>query len=235
MADQENINQDPDVQEAMDEALSETIIVKFCSILFNIAKQFSILNIYFAYSVSRGVRPNRNAADLYVLSWVTILLAVLVVGGAYQESIIKYGVVLGVLATYRLLDIIQASCNVIIFDRYRDEKRGKKYYIYTVRRSFLLLVFNFCETILIFAVIYQYYIPDRLCNFCLSRYPFIDSVYFSIVTATTLGFGYIHPYEWLGRLFCGLQNIVSFFMVVLILSKAISLLEPPKQKRDIQG
>lgn len=77
-------------------------------------------------------------------------------------------------------------------------------------RTLLLLVFNFFESGLTFAVIY---IAGNYLNIPLKDA--VDSIYFSFVTSATIGYGDIHPINQTGKLIVITQIFSSISFLVL--------------------
>lgn len=55
-----------------------------------------------------------------------------------------------------------------------------------------------------------------------SRPDFWDSIYFSAVTLTTLGFGDIHPASLVGRIVVGLEAIIGYALAIIFVSILVS-------------
>jgi hypothetical protein len=78
-------------------------------------------------------------------------------------------------------------------------------------RTLLLLVFNFVESGLSFAVIYM------SGNYLNIQPTSLDAIYYSFVTSATIGYGDIHPITSLGKaivttqIFCSVTFLVLFF------------------------
>lgn len=81
------------------------------------------------------------------------------------------------------------------------------------RRSMLLLFFNYLEVILSFAVIYKRgnFLSPPLTHW-------FDPIYFSFVTATSIGFGDFHPITPMGKLLVSIQSMIYLTFVVLFLN-----------------
>jgi len=85
-------------------------------------------------------------------------------------------------------------------------------------RNLLMALVNFVEITLGFAVIYY-------CSFKESfkeSLTAVDAFYFSFISATTTGFGDIHPISDWSKIVCVFQNIVSFLLTVFIIAIYIS-------------
>jgi hypothetical protein len=81
------------------------------------------------------------------------------------------------------------------------------------RRSMLLLFLNYLEMILSFAVIYK---RGNYFNQPFSHW--YDSIYFSLVTAASIGYGDIYPITPTGKFFVSIQSILYLTFVVMFLN-----------------
>lgn len=88
---------------------------------------------------------------------------------------------------------------------------------FSYKRNLLLTFFNFFEISLGFACIYNCIPHEFKCIHSVS-----DSIYFSFVNATSLGFGDIVPIERKSKIFSTIQNIISFAYTIIILSYCVS-------------
>ena len=83
----------------------------------------------------------------------------------------------------------------------------------TPTMSLAFVLSNFTKTILLFASIYYYFgIIDTSAQENVAETSFSDTLYFSIVTFTTLGYGDFKPCEHI-RLFAGLEAFIGTFML----------------------
>lgn len=78
------------------------------------------------------------------------------------------------------------------------------------KRTLLLLIFNFIESALTFAVIY---LAGNYLNVPIKDA--VDAVYFSFVTSATVGFGDIHPITKMGKCIVIVQVLCSVSFIVL--------------------
>ena len=81
-----------------------------------------------------------------------------------------------------------------------------------------MAIMNFLEVTLGFATIYYCTIADSIRNLHTS----IDAIYFSFITATTIGYGEMYPLNGLSKFICTSQSIVSFLFAVFIISIFLS-------------
>lgn len=101
------------------------------------------------------------------------------------------------------------------------------YFIYiTEKRSFMYIALYICESLLIiissFAKIYEW---GGLLNSKEAVYKYYDSLYFSIVTFTTLGYGDLTPHTDI-RFFAGIEALLGYIMLGLLITVIIKVLNP---------
>jgi hypothetical protein len=130
-------------------------------------------------------------------------------------------------AGIRIFEIAIYQINVLLFDEYRAEKASQKYAVGGFRRIVLLLLHNYIEVLCWFALFYR-----NLSFLFDSKHILLDSLggslYFSLVTMSTLGYGDITPKERGGLFLVFTQISIGIFMALLILARFISLLPKPK-------
>lgn len=125
-----------------------------------------------------------------------------------------------VIAAWRVLDLFQASINIAVLDHLRV--RARSAYVASSVRTALLSLINFGESILCFAVIYAFDI--RNLSGAVGRR---DSLYFSVITQLTVGYGDLKPQGPL-RLVAACQALLGFVLAVVLIARLISLLPPLK-------
>jgi hypothetical protein len=107
-----------------------------------------------------------------------------------------------------------------------------------IRRAFLVIprilsvMFLYVILDIVFAVIYRIISLANPDAFNQQISGFVDALYFSTVTITTLGYGEIHPTSTLTKLLVVIQVIVGIVMLSAILSTSISVaLQEQKQSK----
>ena len=134
--------------------------------------------------------------ELYVLL-KTLFPLIILINGWYVYPIVCYLNIYLLIETYLYLFSK-------IFLEYQHFKVSNK-------RTLLMLVFNFIESGLSFAVIYM---SGDYMNVNLH---YIDAIYYSFVTSATIGYGDIHPVTYFGKIistiqiFCSISFFVLFF------------------------
>ncbi|OCB78587.1 potassium channel family protein [Flavobacterium crassostreae] len=168
--------------------------------LFLSSSQLFFPGIYIKYLASKkGPEYVDLTVDLYVL--LKVMLPLLVLVNQWQSTIfILYFMVYVMLETVLYIPTLIFASD--LFSRPRSYKR-----------SMLLLFFNYLEMVLAFAVLYS-------CNNYLNK-PFthwFDPIYFSTVTASTIGFGEYYPVAFLGKFLVSMQALLVLMYVVLFLN-----------------
>ena len=86
------------------------------------------------------------------------------------------------------------------------------------KRNVLMTIINFIEITLGFAVIYYCTLNNDIYKLTTN----IDAIYYSFVTATTLGYGDMYPITDLAKITCLIQSIISFLFTIFIIGRFIS-------------
>jgi hypothetical protein len=152
---------------------------------------------YFASKIGNAYED--LALDLYVLLKVSFPL-VLILYEWHQFP------VLTCILVYLLLETVLYIPTLIFASDLFSRPRSYK-------RSMLLLFFNYLEIVLAYAVLYS--------NGNHLNKPFLhwfDSVYFSIVTSSSIGYGDFYPVTTYGRFLVSTQALLFLFFVVLFLN-----------------
>lgn len=95
----------------------------------------------------------------------------------------------------------------LIFVQEKDHKT------YSHRRAFMLICINYLEIVLTFAVIHRFF--NTLKGLTTATF---DYIYFSFITASTIGFGDFHPMNKIGKGLIILQSIIFMIFLVLVLN-----------------
>lgn len=89
-----------------------------------------------------------------------------------------------------------------------------------------------CYLGLIFYFAILYYFSWMECAFSMPLKTFFDSLYFSVVTITTLGYGEIHPTIWTTKLLVMYQALLGITMIVLVIGVYLNQSEPNKKRQS---
>ena len=126
------------------------------------------------------------------------------------------------LSTIRLIEILGVAIDVLVFDRIRAAKNKSEHQIASYERSLILSIINYFEIILIYAILYYVAIPNGF-NAAFDKESPLDSLYFSALTITTLGYGDIQPISSLAKIVSVTESAAGVFAVVLVISRMVSL------------
>ena len=164
------------------------------------SSQLLFPGIYIKYfSRKKGIEYQDLAIDIYILIKVAFPITILI----YQWYTIDWVVIV---MTYLFLETIFYIPTLIFASDLFSRPRS-------YRRSMLLLFFNYLEIVLTYAVFYS-------CGNYLNK-PFehwFDSVYFSIITSSSIGYGDFHPVLPMGKFLVSTQALLFLFFIVLFLN-----------------
>lgn len=168
--------------------------------LFLSSSQLFFPGIYIKYvAAKKGSEYEDLAVDFYVLLKVALPLIIII--NQWQTNQFLLGIMV-----YIMFETILYIPTLIFASDLFSKPRSYK-------RSMLLLFFNYLEMVLAFAVLYS-------CDNYLNK-PFhhwFDSIYFSTVTASTIGFGDYYPVKTFGKFLVSSQSLLVLMYVVLFLN-----------------
>lgn len=139
------------------------------------------------------------AMDIYVLA--KVLFPILILSNGWQNNF-----VLITIMVYLLLETVLYIPTLIFASDLFSRPRSYK-------RSMLLLFFNYIEVVCSFGVLYA--IGNQM------NKPFLhwfDSIYFSIITSNSIGYGDYHPITTMGKMLVSIQSMFFLSFVVLFLN-----------------
>ncbi|TDR25738.1 potassium channel family protein [Flavobacterium cheniae] len=168
--------------------------------LFLSISQLFFLGIYIKHFANKfGHEYKDLAMDLYVLSKVIFPFLILINDWQNHDYVIWILVFLLLETILYIPTLIFASD---LFSRPRSYKR-----------SMLLLFFNYIEVVVSFAVLYT--LGDNM------NKPFehwFDSVYFSLISSNSIGYGDYYPVTTFGKVLVSLQALFFLSFVILFLN-----------------
>lgn len=168
--------------------------------LFLSTSQLLFPGVYIKYLASlKGNEYRDLALDFYVLLKVTFPLLILIYH--WQNNTIVLWIMI-----YVLMETVLYIPTLIFASDLFSKPRSYK-------RSMLLLFLNYLEIIFAFGVLYSCgnYLNKPLDNW-------IDSVYFSIITSSSIGYGDFYPVTTIGKILVSAQAILFLFFVILFLN-----------------
>ena len=168
--------------------------------LFLSSSQLFFPAVYLKYIVSRkGSEYADLTVDFYVL--LKVLFPLLIIINEWQDSSIVIGIMV-----YLMLETILYIPTLIFASDLFSQPRSYK-------RSMLLLFLNYLEMVFSFAVLYSF-------NTYFNK-PFIhwfDPIYFSTISASTIGYGDFYPVAPMGKFLVSIQSMLVLMYVVLFLN-----------------
>jgi len=163
----------------------------------------------------------------YIFSWDSLIDFITIVPSIISYFILEIGIsltffrifrmfrVFRILRIYKTLRVIQAESsqdNTPVF-----KINPMKFQV--VNLVFLLFILVFIGSGIVLGL--QDLFPD---SFNVKNLTFVDGLYYMVVTATTMGFGDIHPNNAIARLFIIISIFFFFFMISEQISKMMNLL-----------
>jgi len=201
----------------------KSFIVEFWS------KIFKWLRFVSPFQLIRALFPKTRGKYGFVDIWVlgNLIFSFLCLTVLSAPQIHWWEIAILCYAGVRIFEVVIYQINVLLFDEYRAKKANQKYAVRGFRRIVLLLLHNYIEVLCWFALFYR-----NLAFLFDSRHISLDSLggslYFSLVTMSTLGYGDIIPKERAGLLLVFMQISIGIFMALLILARFISLIPKPE-------
>ena len=168
--------------------------------LFLAVSQFFFPGLYLKEIFSKKwIAYQDLAVDVYVLFKVFLPLFILY-NGFQNNHILLYLMVWLMVETFLYVPTLIFASDVIA--------RPRSY-----RRSMLLLFINYIEIIFEFGVIYAHgqYLNNPFTHW-------FDPIYFSFVTAATIGYGYFFPIMQTGKFLVSFQSTLFIIFVALFLN-----------------
>ena len=142
----------------------------------------------------------RNVAVEFFVLFKTLLPLFFLVTGLYQYKIAV------IISAYLLAETIcYVSSLIFVSDMFVAPR--------SYRRNILMLFMNYMEISLCFAVVYAglHLLGDQPKSY-------VDYIYFSVVTSTTIGYGDMHPVTNFGKMMVCTQAIMVVAFIVLFLN-----------------
>lgn len=168
------------------------LILSFSQLLFP-----GIYIKYFAHK--KGIEYQDLALDFYVL--VKVAFPVVILINQWHNNKILVGIMI-----YVLLETIFYIPTLIFASDLFSKPRSYK-------RSMLLLFLNYLEVVFAFGVLYS--IGNSM-NKPFSHW--FDSIYFSLITSSSIGYGDYYPVSLLGKVLVSFQSMFFLSFVVLFLN-----------------
>ncbi|MFN5324576.1 MAG: potassium channel family protein [Bacteroidota bacterium] len=168
--------------------------------LFLAASQFAFPGIYIKQVFSKkGMDYQELAIDIYIL--LKILFPFYIIYNQTQPTYI-----ITFLMVWLLMETILYISTLVFASDLFDRPRS-------YRRSMLLMFLDYAQ--IVFSYAYLYTLGNHL-NKPLEHW--FDSIYFSVVTSGTVGYGDYHPVTSFGKFLASSQIIIFFIIVMFLLN-----------------
>jgi len=196
---------------------SGSFMVPLLTRLFGRMRYFSILELVRS---KFGVWSSYRAVEVFVLCWLgtELLFLGLLFGWPAMSNRPIFFVPVILLLILRLLDLLQVSFNVLLFDRIRA---GRSYRIASPTRLLVLNLVNYVELAVIFGVM-AFLARDAFRPEFQSAW---HSFYYSVSIITTLGTN-VEPVAVQSRVMFLSEIMLGLVFILLIIGRALSLLPP---------
>lgn len=203
----------------------DTFIVEFWSRVFGQLKRLSL------FSLVRKLFPKIQRSYVFVEAWVLGNIGLSIIS-LFLVHYFRFPLLQYVLFFYgltRVFEIVVYQVNVMFFDQYRARKHNTNkqngYWLKGYLRTVILLMHNYFEIVLWFAVSYLI-LANQITG--TTHASLIEHVYFSFTTMTSFGNGDLSTMTRVSMLIVSVQSLIGLFMTTLSLAYFINLLPTPK-------
>lgn len=167
--------------------------------------------------------------DTFVAICVTMELLTFGIVVLWGQALRCLATILVVVVMYRALMIPANAVLIPLFD-YRNLPRGKPPTVASYERMAILGFINYIELILCFASLYALFSSQIIGKRPLDWF---DYIYMSTITQLTVGYGEIHPAQWMRVAAC-LQGLSAFLVVFLLFGRFVALLRREVSRDDVR-
>jgi hypothetical protein len=183
--------------------------VERCLRLFLATSQFLFPGIYIRHLAGKsGLLSRKISVEVYV--FLKLILPIVIL-----YYLLSHNVVFVIIEVYLCIDTLVYILSLIFLSD-----------IFTApisfKRSFINIFFNFIEVCFEYAVIYSYYSFINRAFFSRQLQGRIDAIYFSFITASTVGYGDVVPFDWFCKIIVISQILVSLLFLTLFFSSFTS-------------
>lgn len=199
------------------------------------AAVFAGLRWISVFQLIRTVFKRTKRSYLFVDIWVLGHLVLAAIGVAFSSpyDISSWQAFLLVWGGVRVLETVVYQVNVLLFDEYRTKKAGRRYAVRGFRRTIILLLHNYAEIMLWYAMFYRSF-NNSFTDGMTKLHTALQAIGFSFSAMTTFGYASTHPTSWLGSALLFSQSTIGVFMAVVILAHFISLLPVPETLEETE-
>jgi hypothetical protein len=154
-----------------------------------------------------------TGADLWLICCWIVETIIAVVLSTVDEAPLPAKVFMYFFVTYRLFDLLLILAAFLILGFYREKTR------WPFRRGLTLVLCNTFEIFFLYGTLF--FLLSRDCPVAAEMHPpfchVLEGVYFSIVTASTLGYGDFHPKGWLVRFLATSQSVFVLLVLIIVI------------------
>lgn len=210
-----------------------SFILRFYARVFQVLRSFTLSNILIRYIPSRC---HHRFVDIYVLANLAIAVVCLV-ACSFESTGVRFELAVKLYAWYRLFEVLVLYSNHIIFDEYRALRDGKTDHPkLNYRRALVMALHSYLEIIVWFAVLFTIYESNFHKPDFAKTHPLLTptgSVYYSVVTITTLGYGEILPKTDFARLLVTFETLIGVSFALVLLARLVGLVPATKREDTI--
>ncbi len=171
-------------------------------------------------TVERQTRRRAKNVEKFIAGYLLLEVAlILLVLGTYPYGSPLIPAILGLIATWRILDTLQVTVNMSLFDHLRVPTEHLE--MASITRTVILTLINYLELLVLFGVLYSI-VPELDIRNC-TELDASDFFYFSVISQTSIGYGDIAPLFW-AKVVAVIQGVIGLFFAVVILARIVSLL-----------
>lgn len=154
------------------------------------------------------------AIDLYLGCWWILEISSVLLSSKFFHW---HGIgtwIFVLIMLFRFADIMFVLSSILVKGFYKSHGDWP-----SVNRITLLVIFNALEIMLIFGFLFRAFgiLMPEIASTSPELNSFFDSLYFSVVTGISLGYGVPHPTGWLSRLFSMLEASAVFIVVIAVI------------------
>jgi hypothetical protein len=165
-----------------------------------------------------------SVSEMYVVAWGILLFILL--WYPFSSKWLLLAVVI-----YRTIDAVNYRLCILFVDRYQQ-----KWGLRSLNRSLILLLINYLELIVGFSILYLHTNSVGTSSGGLLVAP-VESLYYSVVTITTLGYGDYAPITSTGQWLVMVETLLGFVLVALVVGSFLTGLKdikelPPEKAKD---
>jgi len=178
-------------------------IEKFIQLFLSYFRFFSII-FWINHFISNKISLLAGKIFIEIVTVLKIILLILAIFTNTYNNIYVF-----IVLCYFSIDTLFMLMEVVLTSHVKDSP-------ISYGRSIILSFFNYVEINLLFSIFYLKFkcIKNIYCS--------LQSIYFSFVTSTTLGYGEFYPINNCGYIFVILQMLINLFLVITIFSYFMS-------------